>query len=194
MSEEDARRKPLEPPPADQFRGVDAYLRILADHYNHQDRLIWARIPYIITLSAVILGTSFWVRATWPEHHHLPYIILALGAIYTYVLLVLTSGNIENRNINRPLLDQILAQYLDTGIQEIVRAHVHTERQKCATSNQVLKPRPWLVLFAVPEERTLYFRGGIPRGRAISLLPLVIWSCIIIDLAVMGLFLVGWQR
>jgi hypothetical protein len=69
--------------------------------------LICARIPYTMSLTIATWGAAFWVRANWVGHKFLPYAIVVVGAAFTYLILVMTLGAIENRNANVALIEGI---------------------------------------------------------------------------------------
>jgi hypothetical protein len=84
----------------------DTLLTFYFEHYIHQDKLIWDRIPQLITLNALTWGGLYFL--TEEQKSVALFSLAAIAIFFKSVLYISVKGAMENRFVNHSLFQEIV--------------------------------------------------------------------------------------
>jgi hypothetical protein len=102
MPDGEPPRTKIEKIDADNPHDLATLYSALVAMYLHQDRLLWSRTQLLIAIQGAVLAAGFSLRSKW----FAPAIML-LGALLTFLIMVLVIKDQADRDVNLPLLKKL---------------------------------------------------------------------------------------
>ena len=87
-----------------------AFLNFLLNHYLHEDNLIWNVLQLLILIQGAVIGGVYVIMEK--NEVFLAVLLLVFGLFAKWLLALLKERYVQNREVNRELLEKVANDYL----------------------------------------------------------------------------------